>query len=413
MSQNKRRVVVTGAGNISALGNSWQQVRDKLLAQRNAVRYMSEWDQYADLKTRLAAPIDDFVMPSSYRAKQKRSMGRVAQMAVVATQAALEDAGLIGDEILRNGETGVAYGSATGSSGAAVEFFSLLEDQSMHRINTTTYLRMMSHTAAVNIGVVFGTQGRMYTTSSACTAGSQGIGFAYEAIAAGKQTVMIAGGAEELCPTQAAVFDTIFAASTTNETPEKSPRPFDRDRDGLVLGEGATSLILEEYQHAKARGATIHAEILGFATNTDGGHMIRPRQATMERVMSLSLADAGLSSDSIGYVSAHATATAQGDIAESQATYNILGSKPISSLKSYTGHSLGACGSFELWSCVNMMREGWFAPTLNLDNVDEGCAELDYIRGEPRKLQAPVIMSNNFAFGGINTSLIVRAGEDL
>ena len=278
-----RRVVITGAGNISALGSQWTDVGERLQSSSNAVRYMQNWDQYPDLKTRLAAPVENFELPASYRAKQKRSMGRVSQLAVLATQYALEQAGLLGDDILSSGQTGVSYGSATGSSDAALEFFALLRDQSMDQINTTTYIRMMSHTAAVNIGVMFGTQGRMYTTSSACTAGSQGIGFAYEAIRAGQQTVMIAGGAEELCPTQAAVFDTILAASLRNDDPSSSPRPFDRQRDGLVLGEGATTLILEEYQHAIDRGAPIIAEIIGFATNTDGGHMIRPRQATMER----------------------------------------------------------------------------------------------------------------------------------
>ncbi|MFT4630810.1 MAG: 3-oxoacyl-[acyl-carrier-protein] synthase II, partial [Dinoroseobacter sp.] len=328
-SNNAKRVVVTGSGNISALGNAWDTVRSSFQSQVNAVRYMEEWDQFPGLKTRLAAPIDDFELPSSYRLKQKRSMGRVAQMAVLATDLALNEAGLFGSEELKNGDTGVSYGSATGSSSAAVEFFGLLEDQSMRRINTTTYLRMMSHTAAVNIGVVFGTQGRMYTTSSACTAGSQGIGFAYEAIRAGQQKIMIAGGAEELCPTQAAVFDTILAASLRNEFPHQSPRPFDDGRDGLVLGEGATTLILEELEHARARGANILAEIIGFGTNTDGGHMIRPRQATMERVMQLSLQDSGLGKEDIGLVCAHATATEHGDIAESHATYNVLGRKPV------------------------------------------------------------------------------------
>jgi len=193
---------------------------------------MPEWDIYPELKTRLAAPVDNFELPNHFRARQKRSMGRVAQMAVLATENALNDAGLLNDPILSSGDVGVSFGSATGSSDAALEFFGLLENQSMSRINTTTYLRMMSHTAAVNLGVVFGTQGRM-------------IGFAFEAIRSGQQQVMLAGGAEELCPTQAAVFDTILAASTSNQSPDKYPRPFDEARDGLVLGEGATTLILE------------------------------------------------------------------------------------------------------------------------------------------------------------------------
>lgn len=383
------------------------------MAKKNAVRYMHEWDQHADLQTRLAATVDDFELPSHYRARQKRSMGPVSRMAVLASERALEQAGLLNDPLLTSGEVGVSYGSAAGSAEAGMEFFKLLNGESMGGVNTTTYIRMMSHTAAVNIGVYFGTQGRMYTTSSACTAGSQGVGFAYEAIRSGQQTAMIAGGAEELCVTQAAQFDIIFAASLKKDTPELTPRPFDANRDGLVLGEGATTLILESYDHAKARGAKIFAEVIGFGTNTDGGHLVRPRQETMQRVMELAVEDAGILPEKIGFVSAHATATQQGDIFESHATYNVVGKKPINSIKSYTGHGLGACGAFELWSCINMMDEGWFAPTLNLSEVDERCADLDYVAGDIRELKTDTFMTNNFAFGGINTSLIIRSGKDL
>ncbi|MCL4112485.1 UNVERIFIED_CONTAM: hypothetical protein GTU68_039395 [Idotea baltica] len=389
------------------MGNDWETVKASFLAKESKVQYMHDWDQYPELKTRLAAPITDFELPDTYRLKKKRSMGKVAQMAVRATELALKDSGLFGEDVITNGDTGVSFGSATGSSAAALEFFSLLEEQSMERINTTTYIRMMAHTAAVNIGVYFGTKGRVYTTSSACTAGSQGIGYAYEAIQAGKQKVMIAGGAEELCPTQAAVFDTIFSASVKNDTPHLSPQPFDKDRDGLVLGEGATALIIESYDHAKERGANILAEIIGYGTNSDGSHIMRPNQATMETVMQMSVDDANISPEEIGHICAHATATEYGDIAESQATLNVVGKKPINALKSYTGHSLGACGAFELWSSIMMMNEGWFAPTLNLENIDERCADLDYIRDDIREIDTDTIMSNNFAFGGINTSLII------
>jgi len=408
-----QRVVITGAGNVSPLGDSWQDVRENLLLKRNAIRYMSEWDEYPELKTRLGAPIEDFDVPKHYRAKQKRGMGRAARMAVVASERALEQAGLLGHPIIQSGETGISYGSAVGSGDAGMEFFKFLSEKSMEDLNTTTYIRMMSHTAAVNIGVFFGAQGRMYTTTSACTAGSQGVGFAYEAIRAGQQTVMIAGGAEELNVAQAAVFDTIMAASLKNDAPETSPSPFDINRDGLVLGEGATTLILESYDHAKARGAEILAEVIGFGTNTDGGQFVRPKQATMQRVMELAMEDSGISSDDVGYVSAHATATDQGDVFESHATYDVVGKKPINALKSYTGHGLGACASFELWAGINMMDEGWFAPTLNLTEVDERCADLDYIKDEPREIKTDVFMTNNFAFGGINTSLIIRSKNSI
>jgi 3-oxoacyl-[acyl-carrier-protein] synthase II len=218
---------------------------------------------------------------------------------------------------------------------------------------------------------------------------------------------MVAGGAEELCPTQAAVFDAIMAASRKfNATPERSPRPFDRDRDGLVIGEGATTLVLESLERAQQRGAEIYGEIVGFATNADGAHLVRPQQATQETVMRTALKTARLAPSQIGYVSAHATATDRGDIIESVGTHNVLGRVPISAMKSYTGHTLGACGAFELWAAIMMMNEGWFAPTLNLENLDAECADLDYIRDECRDLDAEYIMSNNFAFGGVNTSII-------
>jgi 3-oxoacyl-[acyl-carrier-protein] synthase II len=225
----------------------------------------------------------------------------------------------------------------------------------------------------------------------------------------GKQIAMIAGGADELSPTQTAVFDTLYATSTRNDEPHLTPRPFDVDRDGLVVGEGAATLVLEEYEHALARGATIHAEIVGYGTNADGVHVTQPERETMQACMALALADAGLSANDIGYVSAHGTATDRGDIAESQATGALFGAKvPISSLKSYTGHTLGACGAIEAFACINMMRDGRFHPTINLQQVDPDCAPLDYIVGESRTLHCEHVISNNFAFGGVNTSLVFR-----
>ncbi len=403
------RVAITGAGAVSSLGCDWREIRASLLACKNKIRYMDEWDQYPELDTRLASPVDDFELPSHYTAKKKRGMGRVAQLGVLASEKALRAAGLYKDPVLKSGCVGVAYGSATGSSAAAMEFFNLLENKSMRKVSGTTYLRMMSHSAAVNISIMFGTKGRMYTTTSACTAGSQAIGYAYEAIKCGKQKVMLAGGSEELCPTQAAVFDTVYATSTKNDAPELSPRPFDKNRDGLVLGEGACTLILEDWEFAKARGATILAEVVGYGTNTDGVHLVRPNKETMADVLKLALADACLSPEAIGYVSGHGTATVHGDVAETEATSQIVGSHvPFSSIKSYIGHSLGACASLEAWLTIEMMREGWFAPTINLNQVDERCAPLDHIVESPRELDIDYFMSNNFAFGGVNTSLIFR-----
>lgn len=403
------RVVVTGMGGVTAFGESWQSVAQRLRAGRNAVRSMPEWQVYDGLNTMLGAPIDDFTLPVHYTRKRIRSMGRVSLLATRATELALAQAGLLEHPVLTSGETGIAYGSSTGSTGPVSEFATMLTEKHTHNITGTTYVQMMPHTTAVNAGLFFGLRGRVIPTSSACTSGSQAIGYAWEAIRHGYQTVMVAGGAEELCPSEAAVFDTLFATSQRNDAPETSPAPFDADRDGLVIGEGAGTLVLESLEHAEARGAVIYAELVGFHTNCDAAHITQPQRETMQICIERALQSAGLHADQIGYISAHGTATERGDSAESQATAAVFGAgTPISSLKSYFGHTLGACGALEAWMSIEMMREGWFAPTLNLQQPAGDCGELDYIIGEPREINTDYIQSNNFAFGGINTSLIFR-----
>ena len=403
-----KRVVVTGMGCITALGQDWEQARIRLQQGKNTIRYMPEWERYEGLFTKLGGPVD-CEKPVHYTRKATRTMGRVALMSVRATELALEAAGLKDDLLLASGRVGIAYGSSAGSTSATADFSNMLLHGSTQGLNATTYIRMMSHTTAVNIAVYFGVKGRVYTTSSACTSSSQGIGYGYEAIRHGSQTVMLCGGAEELCPTEAAVFDTLFATSTKNDTPELTPRPFDKDRDGLVVGEGACTLVLEELEHAQARGATIYAEIVGYGTNCDGVHVTQPCVDSISRVLQLSLDYAGVAASDVDYISAHGTATDRGDIAESHAVLNVLGDQiPLSALKSYTGHTLGACGSTEAWATILMMQDGWFHPTLNLHNLDPECASIDYITGDGRSLACEIAMSNNFAFGGINTSLIFK-----
>jgi 3-oxoacyl-[acyl-carrier-protein] synthase II len=412
MKENKligRRVVVTGMAGISPLGNDWKAIRKHLGAYRNAIVKMPEWADYEGLHTQLGAPAAPFTLSEKYDRKALRSMGRVALLSTRATELALLDAGLLDSALLKSGQMGVSFGSSAGTPAAIGDFGRMMEERTTKGINANTYIKMMAHTAPVNIGVFFGITGRIITTSSACTSGSQGIGYAYEAIRSGHQLAMIAGGAEELCATEAAVFDTLFATSVKNDAAEMTPRPFDKERDGLVIGEGAGSLILEEFEHARNRGAKMYAEVVGFGTNCDGCHVTQPNTHTMKIAMQLALDDAGLQAMDIGYVNAHGTGTQQGDIAESHATNQLFGTHvPISSLKSYMGHTLGACGALEAWISIEMMREGWFAPTINLNTVDPQCAELDYIIGDGQKLQCDYVMSNNFAFGGINTSLIFK-----
>ncbi len=321
---------------ISPIGNDWPSIRARLGSYRNAITKMEEWSGYDGLNTQLGAPAADFTLSERYTTKATRSMGRVALMATRASELALIDAGLIDDPLVKSGKLGIAYGSSAGTPKAICDFGKMVDEKSTRGINATTYIKMMGHTAPVNLGVFLGVTGRIITTSSACTSGSQGIGYAYEAIVAGHQVAMIAGGAEELCVTEAAVFDTLFATSVRNDAAATTPRP--------------------------------------------GCHVTHPNAATMQIAMELALADADLPPSAIGYINAHGTGTQHGDVAESQATWNLFRDRvPISSLKSYMGHTLGACGALEAWISIEMMRTGWFAPTINLAKVDPECARLDYV----------------------------------
>ncbi len=402
-----RRVVITGIGGITPLGHDWQTLGAALRAGACGIEVMPGWQDIEGLVCHMAAPCD-FSLPAHYRRRTLRSMGRVAQLAVRASELALEQAGYSkGDDWLSSGQVGVAYGSAQGSVEGMQEFFGLLNDHTTAELKSTSYIRAMTHTAPVNIGVYFGLTGRVITTTTACTAASQAIGYAFEAIQAGQQTMMLAGGADELTAIHSAVFDSLLATSKSNQSPKTASRPFDANRDGLVLGEGACTFVLEELQHAKARGATVLGEVVGFATNADGAHITRPQAETQTRCIEMALANAALRPRDIDFISAHATATEYGDAAEALALEAAHMCKtPVASLKGHIGHTLGACGSIEAWAALMMMNDGWFAPTLNLTTSD--CADLDYIMGEGRTIDATHVMSNNFAFGGINTSLILR-----
>ena len=401
-----RRVVITGMGLASPLGSTVKSAFERLKTYENCVSNWEKLDEFERLNTNLGAFVQGFVEPEYFNRKIKRTMGQVSVMSVVTAEDAFRDAGLLGDECIH--KAGVSYGSSMGSFDAVLDFYSMCIDKQVKMLNSGSYIKMMPQTTAVNLSLYFKTHGRLIPTSTACTSGSMGIGYAYEAIKDGYQDVMIAGGAEEIHPTQVGVFDTLYATSTKNDAPNLTPAPFDKDRDGLVIGEGAGTVILEEYEHAKARGAKIHAEIVGFATNTDGAHITNPNKDTMAEVMRKSLECAGLKPNDIGYINAHGTGTVNGDTAESVATEEVFGKIPISSIKSYTGHTLGACGAIEAILGVEMMNNNWYPPTLNLKHPDEECGRLDYIMGEGRTLDCPYIMTNNFAFGGINTSIILK-----
>ena len=394
-------------GAVSALGQTVESAFARLKRFENCVTVVPELETYKGLNSHLGAPAA-FTRPAHWTRKTTRTMGPVAEYALAATEQAVADAGLEASD-LQSGRCGVAYGSCSGSIAAHLDLFSMFYEHELKNVTSGTYIKLMSQTCACNLSVHFKTHGRLVPTGTACTSGSLAIGNAYELIKFGVQDVMIAGGAEEFSPTQLAVFDTLFATSLHNDAPKTTPAPYDRDRDGLVIGEGACTLILEEYERAKARGAKIYAEVVGFCENTDGTHVTNPNAAMMAASLKGALSDAGLTGNDIGYVNGHGTATTAGDIAETVATREALDcAVPISSLKSYVGHTLGACGSLEAMTTILCMREGWFHPTLNLSNPDPACAELDYLMGEGRAIDTEFAMSNNFAFGGVNTSLVFR-----
>ncbi len=404
-----RRVVVTGIGLLSPLGLSLEETVDSVFEGNCGIKVIEEWAEYKGFRAPIGAPLPDFDFPDYFDRKATRSMGRGALLAAYASIKALEHSGLDRSFLKGNPRVGVAYGSGTGSPEALKDFSRFIFEKSTRGIKATTYLRSMGHTCAANLGVFLGLSGRIVPTSSACSSGSLAVGNAYELIRSGQQDLMIAGGAEELDASIAVIFEALYASSSGKNAPEKSSRPFDKNRDGLVTGEGACSFILEDFEHAIARGAKPLAEVVGFATNSGGEHMTQQSKDSIEQCLRLSLADAELEKEKIGYLSAHATGTPHGDISESHATASVFGnSVAVSSFKGHLGHSLGGSGSTSAALSIEMMNREKFCPTLNLEQPDSDCAELDYIVGECRNIDTEYVMSNNFAFGGINTSLILK-----
>jgi 3-oxoacyl-[acyl-carrier-protein] synthase II len=406
---NGHRVAITGVGLTCPLGTGLDVAAAALRDGVTGVRRMDAWDDTKGLVTRLGAVVPGEVEPTSVERKASRTMGRVALLATVATEQALAQAGL-GPDDLASGVVGLAYGSTHGSTSAQEAFCRhLYGPAGLVGLKATGYLKFMSHTCAANLALHFGLRGRVTPIVSACTSASQAIGAGFEAIRGGLEEVMVCGGAEEMHVMHAAVFDLLYATSRRHP-PEESPRPFDVDRDGLVVGEGAGTLVLERWDRAVARGAPILGEVLGYGTNCDGEHLTNPSPTGMRGAMLRALASAEVPADAVEYVNAHATATELGDIAESQATAAVFGPDvPVSSVKGATGHTLGACGAVEAALCLAMMRDGFLAPTRNLVKPDPRCGKLDHIIGDPRPVKTRLVVSNNFAFGGINTSLVLRA----
>ncbi len=408
-----RRVVVTGMGMVTPLGNDPAQVFQEVLDGRSGVVRMHAFDAVGDLGTRIGAPVRAFE-PERIPRKHRRSMSRMAQYAANAAADALKGAAFPMDT-LASGRVAVCAGSTTGSPDAMEEFWrEYIGSNSIRAIPSTSFLRVMSHTVASHLALAFGITGSVVSPSCACAASNQAVGLGADLIRLGRADVVLAGGADELSVLSAATFDVVRAGCRGHEdAPHTRPAPFDRTRDGVVCGEGAAIVVLEELEGARARGAPILAEILGYGESCDATHMSSPEADGMVSAIERALADAKLTPADIDYVCAHATGTTVGDAAEAEATHRIFGGDvPVSSLKGHLGHMLAACGCAELILCIEAMRRGIVPPTLNLSDADVAPLHLPRV---PLERDIRRVVSNNFAFGGINASLVVGrppAGAD-
>lgn len=403
-----KRVVITGIGLNSPLGNSYDELFQSLKNNKSGIEYVPEWEEIESLGPKVAGVVKNIDFSNIPR-KFRRSMDRVVQLCALSTSDAIKDASL-DNAILTSKECGIAFGSTMGGNETLFDYIPTIKNNMSFRgQNSMGFLKIMSHTISANIAQMFSIKGRNISTCSACTSSSQALGAGYESIVFGKSKVMICGGSEGLHYLAGGVFDIMGAAVTKyNDMPAKASRPFDKNRGGLVLGEGSGAIVLEELEHAKARGAKIYGELIGYATSCDGSHITTPSKDGMMQVMEMSLEDAGLKASDIDYINAHATATPKGDIIESHATYNIFGGEtPVSSTKGHMGHLLGGCGVVESIICMIAINESFLPKTMNYETLDEECAKINVLADNMEK-ETTIVMNNNFAFGGINTSLIFK-----
>jgi len=400
------RVVITGMGSVSPLGHNLSTLIDGVKAGKSAVQYMEGWDAYLGLRSLIAAPAE-LVNEKAIPRRDRRSMSRMSIYSVQAAEEALTDAGIALAD-LPPGQLGCVIGSTIGSMNTMTKTFeTILPDSDFGKMTSMQFFQVISHTAAMNVAQYLGITGAVLAPAAACASGLQAVGIGFDHIRLGRQKAMLCGGTEELHPTVTGSFDVLYAASTGyNDQPKKASRPFDRDRDGLVCGEGSGILLLEEYEHAKARNAEIYAEITGFETCGSGEHISQSSRKAMCQCMGRALEQAGLQAHDIHYINAHATSTMHGDVEEAMAIREIFGDAvPVSSMKGHIGHTLGAAGAIELIISLVMMKNSVIFPTLNLENVDPECAGIDHV-AEIREQSIRYLLKNAFAFGGINATLV-------
>lgn len=408
----ERRVVITGMGLLSPLGSSMESSWENILAGKSGIRAIEQFDT-EEFSVKIGGAVPDLDTSDYIPPKEARRMDGFIQYGLIAGAQALEDAALEITDANRH-RIGVAVGSGIGGITTIETCHDIVVNRGPKRVTPFFVPSCIINMVAGQISIRYGLQGPNIAITTACTTGTHNIGFAARMITYGDADVMLAGGAEKsMAPTTLAGFAAMKALSSRNDDPAAASRPWDRDRDGFVLSDGAGVLVLEELEHARARGARIYCEVIGFGMSADASHMTTPPLDGFGAVASMknALADAGISGDSIDYINAHGTSTPLGDVAETIAIKTALGdaaaSVAVSSTKSMLGHLLGAAGSVEAIITALAIRDQVAPPTINLDNPGEGC-DLDYVPNEARQMQIDIALSNSFGFGGTNGTLIFK-----
>lgn len=408
----RRRVVITGMGMLSPLGGDVASTWEGIKAGRSGIRMIEHFDT-EHFATKFAGLVPEFDLDPYMPAKEARKMDLFVQYGMVAAIQAIGDAGL--DINQEDGERiGVAIGSGIGGLTNIEENHRKLLESGPRKLSPFFVPSTIINMIAGNLAIMYGLKGPNFATVSACTTGTHNIGFAAQQIQLGVADVMIAGGAEKgSTPLGMGGFAAARALSTRNDDPQAASRPWDRERDGFVLGDGAGAVVLEEYQRAKARGATIYAELVGYGMSDDAHHMTAPSENGAGAALSMrnALRDAGLNASEVDYINAHATSTKLGDLAELTAVKQVFGDHTaklaVSSTKSMIGHLLGAAGAVEAIICLLAMRDGLAPPTINLNEPDQDC-DLNLVPNQAQPMAINVALSNSFGFGGTNGSLIFR-----
>ena len=412
----RRRVVVTGMGCISPVGNTVKETWNALLAGKSGAGMITLFDA-SKHKTRFAAEVKGFDAVTTFGVREARKMDRFTQFASVATLEALEQSGLKIDDSNRD-RVGIVIGTGIGGIGSIMEQAEVMRERGVDRVSPFLIPMMISDSAAGMLAIRVGARGPNMAIATACASGNNAIGDAMEVIRRGSADAMIAGGAEgALVSLAIAGMNVMGALSTRNDNPQTASRPFDKNRDGFLMGEGAGILILEELEYARARGANILGELTGYGTTDDAHHISAPAEngAGAAISMKLALENANLTLNDIHYINAHGTSTQLNDKSETAAIKTLFGEQaykiPVSSTKSMTGHLLGASGAVEAVFSILAIREGIIPPTINYETQDPVC-DLDYVPNQPRKVSPKHVMSNSFGFGGHNATLVISRFDE-